>query len=163
MGIPKVGMSKEGTEMHYSVGALIERDGKYLLIDRAKPPFGFAGLAGHVDDGETEVEALIREVREESGLEVKKYKLLFEEEAGWNTCNKGVTVHYWHLFRCEVSGEIRKDEYEEKSIGWYTKEQIADLKLEPVWEYWFRKLEIIQPSKTLPEIFRYKNRSLSLE
>lgn len=143
MGILKVGLSIKKKEMHYSVGALIKRDGKFLLIDRAKPPFGFAGLAGHVDEGETEAEALLREVEEESGLKVEEYKLLFEEEVGWNVCNKGVTGHFWYLFKCEASGEIRKDEYEEKSIGWYSEEEIAKLKLEPVWEYWFRKLRII--------------------
>ena len=143
MGIPKVGLSKEKKKMHYSVGALIERDGKYLLIDRAKPPFGFAGLAGHVDKGETEIEALVREVREESGLEVEKYDLLFEEEVDWNVCNKGITGHYWYLFKCKISGEIRIDRAEEKSISWYSTEEIKNLKLEPVWEYWFRKLGII--------------------
>lgn len=143
MGIPKLGLSKEGKEMHYSVGALIEKNGKYLLIDRAKPPFGFAGLAGHIDQEETEVEALAREVEEESGLKVEECKLLFEEELGWNTCSKGITSHYWYLFECEVSGEVKRDSTEEKSIGWYSKEQIAKLKLEPVWEYWFRKLRII--------------------
>lgn len=143
MGISREGKSKKGKKIHYSVGALIEKDGKYLLIDRANPPFGFAGLAGHIDEGETEIEALFREVQEESGLKVEKYKLLFEEEVGWNECSKGVRGHYWYLFKCEVSGEIKMDSSEEKSIGWLSKEQIADLKLEPVWEYWFRKLEII--------------------
>ena len=143
MGIPKEGLSKKREKIHYSVGAVIEKNGKYLLIDRVNPPFGFAGLAGHVDEGETEVEALDREVKEESGVEVKNYSLLFEEELGWNTCSKGISVHYWYLFKCEVLGEIKIDEKEAKSIGWYTVEQIKDLKLEPVWEYWFRKLKII--------------------
>lgn len=143
MGIPKIGLSKEKKKMHYSVGALIEKDGKYLLIDRAKPPFGFAGLAGHIDEGETEIEALLREVKEESGLAVEEYELLFEEELDWNVCSKGIEGHYWYLFKCEASGAVKMDSAEEKSIGWYTKEQIANLNLEPVWEYWFRKLKII--------------------
>lgn len=144
MEIPEEGLSPKGAKMHYSVGALIERDGKYLLIDRKKPPFGFAGLAGHVDEGETEIEALFREVREESGLEVKDYKLLFEEFVEWNKCNKGVRGHYWRLFGCTAEGNVRKDEHEEKSIGWYSREEIKNLALEPVWEYWFRKLKILQ-------------------
>lgn len=39
--------------MHYSAGALIRRGDKYLLIDRAKPPFERAGVAGHIDEGES--------------------------------------------------------------------------------------------------------------
>ncbi|MDD5489475.1 MAG: NUDIX domain-containing protein [Candidatus Moranbacteria bacterium] len=145
MGIPisKLGLSKEKKEMHYSVGALIEKNGKYLLIDRSNPPFGFAGPAGHVDEGETEIEALVREVREESGLEVKGFKLLFEEYIEWNACKKGMQGHYWYLFGCETEGEVKKNDHEETSIGWYTREEIKKLKLEPVWEYWFRKLGII--------------------
>ena len=103
---PKLGRSKKGRDMHYSVGALIEKDGKDLLIDRADPPYGFAGIAGHIDEGESEIEALIREVREESGLKVVNYKLLFEEQLDLNWCSKGVGIHYWYLFKCEVAGKI---------------------------------------------------------
>lgn len=146
MSQPKEGLSKKNKEMHYSVGALIEKDGKYLLIDRVNPPYGFAGIAGHIDEGETASVALIREVREESGLRVENYSLLFEEEIDWNVCVMGVNVHYWYLFKCEVSGEIKMYRKEEKSIGWYTKDQIKNLRLEPVWEYWFKKLKIITES-----------------
>ncbi len=31
-----------------SVGAIIEKDGKFLMIDRVNPPYGWAGVAGHV-------------------------------------------------------------------------------------------------------------------
>ena len=142
MAEPKQGLSKDGKPMHYSAGALIKKGDKYLLIDRVKPPYGFAGLAGHVDEGETELEALIREVEEESGLKVREYNLLFEEELDWNWCSKDVGVHYWFLFECEVTGEIKRNYAETKSIGWYTKEEIQDLKLEPVWDYWLKKLEL---------------------
>ena len=72
--------------MHFSVGALIERDGKYLLIERAVPPLGFAGVAGHVDEGEDERHAIMREVKEEIGFDVHDPKLLLEEELDWNWC-----------------------------------------------------------------------------
>ncbi len=139
---PKEGISSHKKLMHYSVGAVIKRNNKYLLIDRANPPFGFAGLAGHIDEDETPEEALIREVKEESGLDVKRYDLLFEEELDWNWCSYGVKVHYWYLYKCEVYGSIKKSE-EAKTINWYTQEQIKKLKLEPVWEYWFKKLGIL--------------------
>jgi 8-oxo-dGTP pyrophosphatase MutT (NUDIX family) len=129
--------------MHYSVGALIKKDGKYLLIDRVQPPFGFAGIAGHIDEGENPEQALKREVEEESGLKIEKYKLLFEEELDWNWCSKGVGIHYWYLYECDVSGKIKENYTETKSIGWYSAEEIKKLKLEPVWEYWFKKIKII--------------------
>jgi 8-oxo-dGTP pyrophosphatase MutT (NUDIX family) len=40
-----------------------------LLIERRQFPFGFAPPAGHVDDGETYIDAACRELQEEVGLE----------------------------------------------------------------------------------------------
>lgn len=130
--------------MHYSVGALIVRDGKYLLIDRVKPPLGFAGLAGHVDEGETAIEALVREVREESGLDVIGHNMIAEEEVADNVCSKGIPVHYWQVYACQVTGELRQNTAETKSIDWYSREELKQLSLEPVWEHWFKKLGILK-------------------
>jgi len=139
----KVGKSEDGKEMHYTSGAVIKKDDKYLLIDRVKPPLGFAGVAGHIDEGENEVDCLKREVEEESGLKVESYNLLYEEEIDWNWCSRGTGVHHWYLFECEVSGELEQNFVETKSIGWYSVDEIKKLKLEPAWEYWFKKLKII--------------------
>ncbi len=143
MGNLKQAKSKDGKLMHYSIGALIKKDGKYLLIDRVKPPLGFAGLAGHIDEDEDKIQALKREVEEESGLKIDSYKVLFEEEIDWNQCSMGIDVHYWYLFECNVSGEIKQNYIETKSIGWYAVNEIKELKLERVWEHWFKKLNII--------------------
>lgn len=143
MAEPKVGRSSKWEVMHYSVGAVIENDGKYLLIDRVKPPLGFAGVAGHIDEGEDEVTALLREVGEESGLTVVRHRLLFEEELDWNECSKGVRTHYWYLFECEVEGDLGQNVRETRFIGWYLPEEIRGLTLEPVWKYWFDKRGII--------------------
>lgn len=138
----KEGTTSDGKLLHYSVGAVIEKDGKYLLIDRVNPPFGFAGLAGHVDEGESPDTTITREVMEESGLKVSDNKLLFEEEILWNYCSSA-SSHRWWLYECEVTGEITQNKEETKSIGWYTKEELKNLNLEPVWKYWFEKLGII--------------------
>lgn len=140
MAIPKIGISKEGKPMHYSVGALIKKGDKYLLIDRMKPPYGFASLAGHIDEGENSEQALLREVKEESGLNVLNYKLLCEEEINWNWCRRDVGVHYWYLYECEVEGDIKENKQETKSIGWFSKSEINQLSLEKVWAYWFKKI-----------------------
>lgn len=144
MSTPKTGKSKSGEKMHYSVGALIQKDNKILLIDRKSPPYGFAGIAGHIDEGETPTEALIREVREESGLEVVSYKLIFAEEVEENRCKRGINTHYWYLYKCETKGKIVQNIHETKSIGWYDEKDLPKLNLEPVWAYWFKKLSLIK-------------------
>lgn len=143
MAVAKIGKSTEGYVMHYSVGAVIKRDDKYFLLDRANKPFGFACVAGHIDEGETVEFALTRETEEESGLQIVSKKLLFEEEVEKNECSRGVFSHYWYVFECKTVGDTRLDSFEAKSIGWFTVEEIKKLKLEPMWRYWFTKMGVL--------------------
>jgi len=113
------------------------------MIERMKFPPGWACIAGHIDDTDSSPdEALIREVEEESGLNVTKYELLFEEEIN-NPCRRGVEYHYWYVYKCEVSGNIVKNESETKDIRWIDIDKISNLNLENVWKYIFKKIELI--------------------
>ena len=59
-----------------TVLCLIRRDGKYLLQDRVKEDWkGLTMPGGHIEAGESIVDAVIREVREETGLTVKNPRL----------------------------------------------------------------------------------------
>ena len=135
--------TSSGSLMHHSVGAIIERDGKYLLIERAQPPFGFASVAGHLNECEDPHVAVVREVREEVGLVVSAPQLILTELIDWNWCRRGVTTHHWHLFNCPAAGQVDPSAVEVRSADWYTRQQIADLNLEDVWTYWFRRLGIL--------------------
>jgi len=139
----KAGKSKDGKIMHYSVGAVIRKGGKILMIDRVKFPFGWACIAGHVNEGEDSISALKREVKEETGFEIEDYNLLAEEEIDLEECSRGIEVHNWHVFECEVEGYLKIDPNESKFFGWFSKEEIEKLKLEKVWAYWLKKLKII--------------------
>lgn len=130
-----------GSQIHFSVGAVIKRAEKYLLINNRH--YGWAGVAGHIDEGEEPLHAVKREVLEESGLKVDSCELLFEEMIAWNWCHRGVTGHHWYLYECTVTGNIKQNTAETESIGWYTVEEIKKFELEPVWKYWFERLEII--------------------
>ncbi|MFA6355349.1 MAG: NUDIX hydrolase [Candidatus Paceibacterota bacterium] len=139
----KIGISSDNKEMHYSVGIILICNGKYLLMDRINPPPGFASPAGHIDEGEEPMEAAIRELKEETGIEKGNLEFVCEEEILWNYC-KSIKGHYWYLYRALVDKEdmvIDKDEA--KSMKWYTVEEIKEMQLEEVWSYWFKKLEII--------------------
>jgi ADP-ribose pyrophosphatase YjhB (NUDIX family) len=143
MGIPKFGLSKNKLPMHYTVGAVIKKNGKYLLIERRFFPYGFAGVAGHVDYGENPARTVVKEVREESGLKVTKHKLIIEKEVPGNRCIMGISVHYWYIFDCKVTGKIKGNLFETKSVKFYSVDEIKKLKLEKIWRYWMTKLKII--------------------
>ena len=144
---PKLTLSPTGEKIHYSVGAIIsDNDGKIVMIDRLKSPFGFACPAGHVDEGETSTNAIIREVEEETGLKVESIMRLnidADETIPTEPCRHGVHNHQWIIYDVKATGLLILKEDEVKSIGWYTAEQIKTLQLETIWGYWLRKLNII--------------------
>ncbi|MDD5495981.1 MAG: NUDIX hydrolase [Candidatus Omnitrophica bacterium] len=53
-----------------TVDAIIEVGGKVVLIQRSNPPFGWALPGGFVDYGESLEDAVVREAREETGLDL---------------------------------------------------------------------------------------------
>ena len=159
--LPKVGVASDGRTMHYSVGALVQNENnEYFLMDRKYEPYGFAGMAGHVDAGEYPLQALMREGLEEIGTKLRHVRPVRDVEVPWNHCrNDGVyrvEVHYWYLYSARVnSSDITVSDRETGRWDWFTAEEIQGgryeregvqhtLKLEPVWEYWFKKVGIIK-------------------
>jgi ADP-ribose pyrophosphatase YjhB (NUDIX family) len=60
------------------VGAMIIRDGTILLIERGIPPIGLWTLvSGHIEENETLDKAIIREVKEEVGMDVLPQGIVF--------------------------------------------------------------------------------------
>ena len=107
---------------HETMGTLIEKDGKFLLIRRSKEPCkGFWALpGGHVDEGETPAEAAQRETREEVGeVEVEKehFDVLDPEEI-WVGHQ-----HRCYYFRGKVTGEIKAGSDAEEA-RWFTLEEM---------------------------------------
>lgn len=60
--------------MKLTVDAITKYKGGIVLIERKKFPLGWALPGGHVEEGETVEQAVIRELREETDLEVKTLK-----------------------------------------------------------------------------------------
>lgn len=129
--------------MHRSVGAIIRKNGKILMLDRINPPFGWACPAGHVEEGESPEDAIKREVLEEVRIVVKDFKLVAHEFIPWNECKNGVKGHDFFIYEImDWDGNV-KINYESKNIGWFIPEEIKKMKLEETWRYFIEKLKII--------------------
>jgi 8-oxo-dGTP diphosphatase len=71
-------MKKERFKMVAAVYLILVRNGKILLLRRANTGYedgNYSMVAGHLDGGETARQAVIREAREEAGIEVKPEEL----------------------------------------------------------------------------------------
>ena len=131
--------------MHSAVGAIIKQNGKILMLDRKKIPLGWACPAGHIEKSDTPERTLIKEVKEETDLQVKKSKLLIHEFVAWNACAKGFAGHDWYVYEIlEWQGEAKLMERDKhKTLGWKTIEEIKKIELEEVWQYFFKKLNLL--------------------
>ncbi|MDB5259438.1 MAG: hypothetical protein JWO73_646 [Candidatus Taylorbacteria bacterium] len=147
-----------------SVGMIVRKGGKILLIERANFPKGFAAPAGHVDGDATYEDAARRELEEEVGLKTDELKLVAEGKRN-NPCKReGGSWHHWKVYQVEAAGDVHRSLEETKQVNWYTIEQInafaqktekyvrgeiaedawnAAPGLEPIWYDWFKELQII--------------------
>jgi 8-oxo-dGTP diphosphatase len=98
------------TRPYLAVSAAVFRDGRVLIVRRARPPaHGLYTLpGGGVELGETLEQAIIREVREETGLEIAPLALVGFREAIARDAAGGIERHFVILpFAARwVGGEI---------------------------------------------------------
>ena len=147
----------------------IEKDNSYLMLHRIKKDIDenkdkWIGVGGKLEEGESPEECLLREVKEETGLTLKKYQyrgfITFVSNQ-WGT-------EYMHLFTAtEYDGEIKV--CNEGTLEWVPKTQIEQLNLWEGDKIFFRLLEECDHFFSLKlcydedklishEIFRYESR-----
>lgn len=110
------------------VAALIKKGGKVLLTQRW--PGRHLGLTwefpgGKVEEGEGDVEALSRELREELGVEAEIGSCCFETRHGYGSRE----VHLL-IFRCKLT-EGTPRALDVKAMEWADIESLADRKFPP--------------------------------
>jgi 8-oxo-dGTP diphosphatase len=100
--------------------AVIIKNQKVLLVKRNRPPHKntWSFPAGFIDFGEHPLEALKREVQEETGLEVKEAKLM---KIIQNVDDPRSPGHFIFFYRVEVGdGKLKTDEKENQAIKWFS-------------------------------------------
>lgn len=105
-----------------SCGAVIFEGDKILVIQQVKGHWGFP--KGHVEEGETEVETAIREIKEETNLDVEidethRYVEHYSPE-------EGIEKDVVFFIAKKTDGEIKVQEEEVKSTEWLLPEDAMD-------------------------------------
>jgi 8-oxo-dGTP diphosphatase len=113
-----------------AVSAAIVRDGRILVVRRARPPaHGLFSLPGGlVESGETLTEAVRREVAEETGLAIEPIALAGFREAIMRDSEERVERHFVILaFAARWQGGEPMLNEELNEARWVTREELADL------------------------------------
>lgn len=123
----------------FTVAVFVVDKGRVLLLrhkklDKWLPP------GGHIEEGELPDEAALREVREEAGIEVALVgdKALAVDDPKQLVIPKGVQLeriapgheHIDFVYFALPSGDTRlRKNSESQAIGWFTREELAQLDL----------------------------------
>ncbi len=119
---------------HYikvGVGAVIMRDGKTLLAQRAGSHGAgmYGSVGGHVEFGETPTQAIVREAREELGIEIGNIRFA----SCMNFFKEGKQYLDVSFVADWVSGEPMIREPDRiASVGWYALDALPEPLFEPV-------------------------------
>lgn len=109
----------------------IEKEGKYLMLHRVKKHHDinagkWIGVGGHVENGETPEECLLREVKEETGLTLTAYRLRGLVTFLSDICEPELMC----VFTADAfDGELI--ECDEGELAWVEKSDVLGL---PTWE-----------------------------
>ena len=118
----------------HGVVAIINKNNKYLLLEDSRelmkgkwaPPHGRCEK-----NDKTEEESVVRETYEETSLKVKSTKKLWTTKADVKTD----TLSFW--LATIIDGKISIDKEESSNYGWFTIDELLNLKLYPATKKFF--------------------------
>lgn len=105
------------------------RDGKLLMVREAVDDGRWTLPGGWADVNESPADAVVKEMREESGFEVRAVKLV----AVWDSRRQGhATTHPFHVWKlffvCEITGGEARESLETTGVAFFSEDALpADL------------------------------------
>lgn len=123
---------------HGIVALVRNKNGKFLLLEDSRPQMlGYwAPPHGRCEPTDlSEEDGVVRETREETGLEVEPVKKLVTQPAD----TKVKTVSFWLVNL--LGGVIKIDASETSNHGWFTVDEALGMKLYPGTKSFFEKVK----------------------
>jgi 8-oxo-dGTP pyrophosphatase MutT (NUDIX family) len=121
-------MSSDQRRRDFSAGGVVVRDGEVaVIIPRRRGAQGDTVLGlpkGHLDGGESELEAAIREVREETGVEVEPIEKLGEIRYTYERRGQPVDKRVVFFLLEYRAGELAHD-HEIEQVKWMPLDEAA--------------------------------------
>lgn len=115
---------------HKNVGVLIYRkDGRLLLVERTRKPYGWSPPAIHVDgDVENFKAAARRAVSEKVGLDAQKFILLLKRTCENKCVRRGGGWHNLRVFKAVGwRGKLKRSKTETRSAVWASEPKVRTL------------------------------------
>ena len=117
-------MQTEPSTRRRGAVAVVIRRGKLLVIRRAEgiaAPGAFCFPGGGIEEGETEQQALTREIEEELGVHIEPLRRLWRSITDWQV------ELFWWLAAMEESAEVRPNRAEVAEVHWLRPVEIGEL------------------------------------
>lgn len=128
---------------HFTASGIIIDEEKVLLVHHKKLDV-WLYPGGHIEENENPDETLLREVKEETGLEVEI--ISYKDESLSDKKNDVLSLHLPYAFLCELVGDhyhndliylckvkkknkLKFDKNESNDIGFFSHEELKNLKL----------------------------------
>lgn len=120
-----------------TVGVLIKNN--KLLVQRDTDGFEYALPGGHVKIGESSIDSLIREYKEETGADIKCNRLLWVEECSWKWNNKqtNTIAFYYQIELCNENSIIDTEKFISQKdkcnvlLGWMPLDKLSEITIYP--------------------------------
>ena len=108
--------------MEKSCGAIIINDNKVLMVKQRNGVVGFP--KGHMEKGETEVETALREIKEETNLDVK----IDESKRFENSyiMDNGIKKEVVFFLASPINDELIKQDCEIEKLKWVDIDKVLD-------------------------------------
>ncbi len=115
------------------VRGVVFQDSKILLVREVLDNHRWTLPGGWADVNETPIEAITREVFEESGFETQVVKLLAVYDRTKQGHQPPTPYHVYKMFfLCEIIGGEAKPSYETSEVGFFTEDNLPELSISRV-------------------------------